>query len=177
MWRLNGYLCCLFQQSACKVQILDGKNEWWPGMIEVARPTLEFSCDVKVVMGFMCIMSMLEVVYDLIKFVQKKIHICVILWEWWKCVVHICTHCIAIQRRNTLTNNSRVLQILLIATMMSCSQLDGLMQPPTLSMLFFISKANNTKSILSAPHQGFLLCVLMMLGLMLQKEWKSNVRL
>jgi len=50
-------------------------------MIEVARPTLEFSCDVKVVMGFMCIMSMLEVVYDLIKFVQKKIHICVILWE------------------------------------------------------------------------------------------------
>jgi hypothetical protein len=41
-------------------------------MIEVARPTLEFSCDVKVVMGFMCIMPMLEVVHDLIKFVQKK---------------------------------------------------------------------------------------------------------
>jgi hypothetical protein len=42
------------------------------GMIEVTRPTLEFSCDVKVVMGFMCIMPMLEVVHDLIKFAQKN---------------------------------------------------------------------------------------------------------
>jgi hypothetical protein len=38
------------------------------GMIEVARPTLEFLCDIKVVSGFMCIMPMLEVVHDLIKF-------------------------------------------------------------------------------------------------------------
>jgi len=41
-------------------------------MIETARPTLEFLCDVKVVLGLMClmcIMPMLEVVYDdLIKF-------------------------------------------------------------------------------------------------------------
>jgi hypothetical protein len=42
------------------------------GMIEVARPTLEFSCDVKVVLGFMCIMPMLGVVHDLIKFAQKN---------------------------------------------------------------------------------------------------------
>ncbi len=42
------------------------------GMIDVARPTLEFSCDVKVVMGFMCIMPMLEVVHDLIKSTQKS---------------------------------------------------------------------------------------------------------
>jgi hypothetical protein len=42
------------------------------GMIEVARPIFEFSCDVKVVMGFMCIMPMLEVVHDLIKFAQKS---------------------------------------------------------------------------------------------------------
>jgi hypothetical protein len=37
--------------------------------IETSRPTLEFLCDVKVVLGLMCIMPMLEVVYDdLIKF-------------------------------------------------------------------------------------------------------------
>ncbi len=42
------------------------------GMIEVARPTLEFSSDAKVVLGFMCIMPMLEVVHDLIKFAQKS---------------------------------------------------------------------------------------------------------
>jgi hypothetical protein len=38
-------------------------------MIEIARPTFEFLCDVEVVLSFMCIMPMLEVVYDdLIKF-------------------------------------------------------------------------------------------------------------
>jgi hypothetical protein len=37
--------------------------------IETSRPTLEFLCDVEVVLGLMCIMPMLEVVYDdLIKF-------------------------------------------------------------------------------------------------------------
>jgi hypothetical protein len=32
--------------------------------IETTRPTLEFLFDVEVVLGFMCIMPMLEVVYD-----------------------------------------------------------------------------------------------------------------
>jgi hypothetical protein len=37
--------------------------------IETTRPTFEFLCDVEVVLGVMCIMPMLEVVYDdLIKF-------------------------------------------------------------------------------------------------------------
>jgi hypothetical protein len=37
--------------------------------IETTRPTLKFLCDVEVVLGLMCIMPMLEVVYDdLIKF-------------------------------------------------------------------------------------------------------------
>jgi hypothetical protein len=67
-------------------------------------------------------------------------------------------------------NNSKVLQISLIATMMSCSQLGGLIQPPTLSMLFFTSEANNTKPIPSALDQGFLLCALLTFGFLLQKK-------
>jgi hypothetical protein len=33
-------------------------------MIETTSPTLEFLCDVEVVLGIMCIMPMLEVFYD-----------------------------------------------------------------------------------------------------------------
>jgi hypothetical protein len=39
--------------------------------IETIRGTLEFLCDVKVVMGLICIMLMLEGLHELIKFVQS----------------------------------------------------------------------------------------------------------
>jgi hypothetical protein len=42
------------------------------GMIRTTRPTLEFLCDVQVVLSLMCIMRMLEVVHDLIKFAQNR---------------------------------------------------------------------------------------------------------
>jgi hypothetical protein len=38
------------------------------GVIEVARPTIEFLCDAEVILGFMCTMPTLEVINDLIKF-------------------------------------------------------------------------------------------------------------
>ncbi len=40
-------------------------------MIKTTRPIFEFLCDAKVVLSFMCIMPMLEVVHDLIKFAQN----------------------------------------------------------------------------------------------------------
>jgi hypothetical protein len=42
------------------------------GMIRTTRPTLEFLCDVEVVLSLMCIMPMLEVVHDRIKFAQNR---------------------------------------------------------------------------------------------------------
>jgi hypothetical protein len=42
------------------------------GTIEVARPILEFLCDVEVVLGLMYIMPTLEVINDLIKFAQSR---------------------------------------------------------------------------------------------------------
>jgi hypothetical protein len=42
------------------------------GTIEAARPTLEFLCDAEVVLGLLCIMPMLEVINDLIKFSQSR---------------------------------------------------------------------------------------------------------
>jgi hypothetical protein len=41
------------------------------GMIKATRPILEFLCDVEVVLSLMCIMPMLEVVHDQIKFAQN----------------------------------------------------------------------------------------------------------
>jgi hypothetical protein len=41
------------------------------GMIKATRPTLEFLCDAKVILGLMCSMPMLEVVHDLITFAQN----------------------------------------------------------------------------------------------------------
>ncbi len=41
-------------------------------MIKATKPTLEFLCDVEVVLGLICIMPMLEVVHDLIKFAQNR---------------------------------------------------------------------------------------------------------
>jgi len=42
------------------------------GMIKATRPTLEFLCDVEVVLGLICIMPMLEVINDLIKSAQNR---------------------------------------------------------------------------------------------------------
>ncbi len=40
-------------------------------IIPLAKITLEFLCDVEVVMGFRCIMPMLELVHEIIKFAQS----------------------------------------------------------------------------------------------------------
>jgi hypothetical protein len=49
--------------------------------IEVTKNIFEFLCDVKVVMGLICIMPMLEAMHKLIKFAQCHDTFCVTLWE------------------------------------------------------------------------------------------------
>jgi hypothetical protein len=40
-------------------------------VILITKTTIELLCDVEVVMGFTCIMTLLEVVYEVIKFAQS----------------------------------------------------------------------------------------------------------
>jgi hypothetical protein len=42
-------------------------------VIPLAKKTLEFLCDVEVVMGLKCIMPMLEIVHELIEFAQSRV--------------------------------------------------------------------------------------------------------
>jgi hypothetical protein len=51
-------------------------------VIPLAKKTLEFLCDVEVVMGLKCIMPMLEIVLELIKFAQSCVILFVTLWGW-----------------------------------------------------------------------------------------------
>jgi len=140
------------------------------GMIEVAKPTFEFSCDVKVVMGFMCIMPMLEVVHDLIKFAQKSdTFVCDFVGVMKMCCAHL--HTLYYDPKNKYINE----QFKGFANLIICNNDELLIAwwidaTTNIENVFFTSKANNSKSIPSASHQGLMLCALAMLGLMLQKE-------
>jgi len=61
-----------YQKGSWGIQAIDYENEQWsPCVITPVKKTFEFLCDVEVVMGFRCIMPMLEIVHELIKFVRS----------------------------------------------------------------------------------------------------------
>jgi hypothetical protein len=128
------------------------------GMIEIARPTLEFLCDVKVVLGFMCIMPMLEVVHDLIKFAQKNdTFVCDFVGVMKMCCAHLHTFYFGPKKKYIDE------QFKGFTNLVNCNN-DELLTTwwidatTNIEYVFFTSKTGNTKSITNAPHQGFLLC-------------------
>ncbi len=70
-----------------------------------------------------------------------------ILWELWRCVVHICTNFIVIQRKVALICSSKVFSILWITQMMGYWQLGELIYSIIFNLSFFTFKVTNIISI------------------------------
>jgi hypothetical protein len=71
-----------YEEDICEIQIF-GCDDLHA--IEIIGNTLEFLCDVEVVMRPTCIMLMLEALHELIKFVQVMTHKYAIYYfqGWW----------------------------------------------------------------------------------------------
>jgi len=61
-----------YEKGSWGAQAFSGEKEWWFPCHPNNKTTVKLLCDVEVVMGFTCIMPMLEVVHEVIKFAQSS---------------------------------------------------------------------------------------------------------